>query len=186
MKKPVLTKPVFQKPVFKKPVLTKPVIRKPDLNAGEIKSLVVSLFISLGTGILSALLTGGGMRQYADLYKPPLAPPGWLFPIVWTILYILMGVASWRIYESQGSDRRLALSLYGNQLLLNMVWPLLFFELKVYFFAFAWLLLLWLLIYLTIRQFLPIDRRAGLLLVPYLVWVTFAGYLNLAIALHYL
>lgn len=179
MKKPILTKPVFQKPTF-----TKPVIKKPNLSAKEWKSLAVSLAISLGAGILSALLTGGSMRQYADMYKPPLAPPGWVFPIVWTILYILMGVAAWRVYESQGRDRRLALSLYGNQLLLNIVWPLLFFELKVYFFAFAWLLLLWLLIYLTMRQFLLIDRRAGLLLVPYLIWVTFAGYLNLAIALH--
>lgn len=151
----------------------------------NLKTLAVSISISLGAGILSAFLTMGNMREYADMYKPPLAPPGWVFPIVWTILYILMGIAAWRVFESQGQDKRLALSLYGNQLLLNIVWPLLFFDLKTYFLAFGWLLLLGFFIYLTIRQFLPLDRKAGLLLVPYLVWVAFAGYLNLAIAIHY-
>ncbi len=151
----------------------------------NVKTLAVSIAISLGAGILSALLTGGNMRQYADLYHPPLAPPGWLFPIVWTVLYILMGIAAWLVYETPSGDKRLALSLYGNQLLVNVVWPLIFFNLRAYFFAFGWLLLLWLLIYLTIKQFLPINRTAALLLTPYLAWVTFAGYLNLAIALHY-
>lgn len=164
----------------------KPNFPKPDLGRINIKTLAVSIAISLGAGLLSAFLTGGSMRQYADMYKPPLAPPGWVFPIVWTILYILMGIAVWRVFESQGADRRLAISLYGNQLLLNIVWPLLFFNLQIYFFAFAWLLLLWLMIYLTMRQFVMLDQKAGILLIPYLVWVTFAGYLNLAIAIHYL
>ena len=157
-----------------------------DFGAINIKTLAISIAISLGAGLLSVFLTGGSIRQYADMYKPPLAPPGWVFPIVWTILYILMGIAAWRVFESQGADRRLAISLYGNQLLLNIVWPLLFFNLQIYFFAFAWLLLLWLMIYLTMRQFAMLDQKAGTLLIPYLVWVTFAGYLNLAIAIHYL
>lgn len=169
-----------------KPHITKPNIMNTDFGKMNLKSLAVSIVISLGAGILSVFLTGGSMRQYADMYKPPLAPPGWVFPIVWTILYILMGIAAWRVYESRGCDKRLAFSLYGNQLLLNMVWPLLFFNLSLYFFAFAWLLLLWLIIYLTIRQFSQLDPQAGRLLVPYLVWVSFAGYLNLAIAIHYL
>ena len=176
----------IKKPVIRKPVISKPAFIKCDFGKINLKTLAVSIAVSLGAGILSAFLTGGGMRQYADMYKPPLAPPGWLFPIVWTILYILMGIAAWRIYESRGADKRLAFSLYGNQLLLNIVWPLLFFNLKIYFFSFAWLLLLWLMIYLTMRQFAMLDRQAGLLLVPYLAWVTFAGYLNLAIAIHYL
>lgn len=156
------------------------------IGKNNLKSLIVSIAISLGAGILSAFLTMGNMRQYADMYKPPLAPPGWLFSVVWTILYIIMGIAAWRVYKTQGTDRRLALSLYGNQLLINVVWPLLFFNLKAYFFAFGWLILLWSFIYLTIRQFLQLDQVAGLLLLPYLAWVTFAGYLNLAIAIHYL
>lgn len=161
-------------------------IPKPDLGKINLTSLAVSISISLGAGILSAFLTGGSMRQYSDMYKPPLAPPGWLFPIVWTFLYILMGVAAWKVFEVPSGDKRLALSLYQNQLLLNVIWPLLFFNLQAYFLAFAWLLVLWFFIYLTMRQFLLLDRMAGLLLVPYLAWVTFAGYLNLAIALHYL
>ena len=171
---------------MKKIKFTKPNFSIAEMGKFDIKSLAVSISLSLGAGILSAFLSGGSMRQYADMYKPPLAPPGWVFPVVWTILYILMGIAAWRVYQSPNSDRRLALSLYGNQLLLNIVWPLLFFNLKIYFFAFAWLLLLWLVIYLTLRQFAMLDQKAGLLLVPYLVWVTFAGYLNLAIAIHYL
>ena len=171
---------------IRKPVIKMPDIKKADLKGIHLKSLAVSVAVSLGAGILSAFLTGGSMRQYADLYHPPLSPPGWVFPIVWTILYILMGVPAWFVYESSGNDKRLAFSLYGNQLLLNIVWPLLFFQLKIYFFAFAWILLLWLMVYLTLRQFSLLDRRAGLLLVPYLVWVTFAAYLNLAIAIHYL
>lgn len=171
---------------MKKLKLTKPNFSVADIGKFDIKSLAVSICISLGAGILSAFLTGGSMRQYADMYRPPLAPPGWLFPVVWTILYILMGIAAWRIYQSPNNDKRLALSLYGNQLLVNIVWPLLFFNLKIYFFAFAWLLLLWLVLYLTLRQFAMLDKKAGLLLVPYLAWVTFAGYLNLAIAIHYL
>ena len=164
----------------------KQIFGKPDIGKDDAKSLAISIAISLGAGILSALLTMGNIRRYADMYRPPLAPPGWLFPIVWTILYILMGIAAWRIYKTQGSDRRLALSLYGNQLLINVVWPLIYFNLKAYFFAFGWLILLWAAIYLTIRQFLQLDRTAGLLLFPYLAWVTFAGYLNLAVAIHYL
>lgn len=152
---------------------------------GNWKSLAVSISISLGAGILSTFLTGGSMRQYADMYKPPLAPTGWVFPIVWTILYILMGIAAWLVYETTGEDKRLALSLYGNQLLLNVVWPLIYFNLKLYFLAFGWLLLLWFCIYLTFKQFLQLDRKAGLILIPYLVWVAFAGYLNLATAIHY-
>ena len=164
----------------------KQIFGKPDIGKDDAKSLAISIAISLGAGILSALLTMGNMRMYADMYKPPLAPPGWLFPIVWTILYILMGIAAWRIYRSRCGDRRLALSLYGNKLLLNVVWPLLFFNLKAYFFAFGWLVLLWAFIYLTIKQFLQLDKTAGRLLFPYLAWVTFAGYLNLAIAIHYM
>lgn len=166
------------------------------MDKNKWKSLLISLTISLGTGVVSAILTMGGMRDYADLYKPPLSPPGWLFPVVWTILYILMGVAAWLVLETgragvSGTPQekeqkaeavRLGLTLYGIQLLLNGAWSLLFFNQKMYFLAFADLLLLWLAIYLTIQQFKQVNRIAALLLVPYLVWVTFAGYLNLAIA----
>lgn len=149
------------------------------------KALLISLAVSLGTGALSVLLTMGGMSEYVNLYKPPLSPPGWLFPVVWTILYILMGIAAYLIWESEGEDKQSALSLYGIQLILNGAWSVFFFGRGAYFLALADLLLLWLAIYLTIKQFRQLNEIAAKLLIPYLIWVTFAGYLNLAIALYY-
>ncbi len=150
------------------------------------KALIISLALSLGTGVVSSLLSGGGMQMYQNMYQPPLAPPGWLFPIVWTILYVLMGIAAYLIYEEPVSgDRRLALLLYGVQLFFNGVWSLIFFGAQAYFLAFAWLVLLWFFIYLTAKQFLQLNKTAGILMMPYLLWVTFAGYLNLAIAIYY-
>lgn len=149
------------------------------------KNLLISVAISLSVGIMSALLSMGGMRAYADMYKPPLSPPGWVFPIVWTILYVLMGIAAFLVYQSVGEDKKLALTLYVIQLFLNFGWSIIFFDLKAYFFAFAWLLVLWLFIYLAMKQFRQLNKTAGILMLPYLAWVAFAGYLNLAIAIYY-
>ncbi|MDO5135749.1 MAG: TspO/MBR family protein [Eubacteriales bacterium] len=147
------------------------------------KALVASLGITLGAGVLSGLLTAGSMAQYENMYQPPLAPPGWLFPIVWTILYILMGIAAYLVNESGAPGREQAIKLYLGQLLVNVLWPVLFFVMEAYFPALAWLILLWYLIWKTIQAFAQIDKRAAYLMLPYLLWVTFAGYLNLAIAL---
>lgn len=149
------------------------------------KTLLISLVISLGTGALSAALTADSMTKYRQMYKPPLAPPGWVFPVVWTILFILMGIAAWLVYESGSPDAGQALRLYAVQLAVNAVWPILFFRLDLYLLSFAWLVLLWYLVYLLTGRFRKIVPAAGALLVPYLVWLTFAGYLNLAIAIHY-
>lgn len=148
------------------------------------KKLLICLAIPLGVGALAALLTGG-MSQYKELRQPPLAPPGWVFPVVWTILYVLMGYASYRILVSD-ADRRekeYAFKLYGAQLAINFLWPLVFFGLEQYLLAFFVLLLLWALIFFTIRAFSRIDERAADLLLPYIVWVTFAGYLNVGVYL---
>lgn len=149
------------------------------------KTLILCLAIPLGVGALSALLTMGNMRDYATLNRPPLSPPGWLFPVVWSILYLLMGYASYLIVTSQAAavEKRQALSAYGAQLLANFLWPLLFFGLKWYLVAFFLLIVLWILIYITIRRFSSIWELAGDLLLPYILWVTFAGYLNLGIYL---
>ncbi len=149
------------------------------------KNLLISVAVSLSVGIMSALLSMGGMRAYADMYKPPLSPPGWVFPIVWTILYVLMGIAAFLVFQSVGEDKKLALTLYVIQLFLNFGWSIIFFDLKAYFFAFAWLLVLWLFIYLAMKQFRQLNKTAGILMLPYLAWVAFAGYLNLAIAIYY-
>lgn len=151
------------------------------------KTLLISIAISLGVGIVASLLTSDSMQQYESMmYRPLLAPPGWLFPVVWTILYILMGNSAYLIYEpdSEESEKRMALRVYAAQLIANGLWTIIFFRLNAYLLAFAWLLLLWYLIYVTIRRFAPINKLAARLLLPYIVWVTFAGYLNLAIALN--
>ena len=148
------------------------------------KPLIISLAIPLAVGGLGALL-GGGMDTYQTLNQPPLSPPGWVFPVVWSILYLLMGYASYRIYVSEADreDKRKALTFYGIQLLLNFLWPVVFFGLQWYWAAFAVLLALWVMIYLTMHLFGVIDDTAENLLIPYLLWVTFAGYLNLGVAL---
>ena len=149
------------------------------------KKLAICVAIPLAVGALSALLTQSAMRDFAALDQPPLSPPGWLFPVVWTILYILMGIASYLVLttgKSQESIRR-ALILYGIQLAFNFLWPIFFFSLSAYLFAFIWLVALWLLILVTTISFYRISDIAGYLMIPYLIWVTFAGYLNLGIYL---
>lgn len=150
----------------------------------NIKTLLVSLVIPLAAGGLGALLSGG-MRSYASLNQPPLSPPAWAFPIVWTILYLLMGYAAYRIYiaGAEPADIRKALMFDSIQLFLNFLWPILFFGFQWYWAAFVLLLLLWAFIYITMHLFGAIDDIAENLLIPYLLWVTFAGYLNLGVAL---
>ena len=148
------------------------------------KKLITAVIIPLLVGGLSALLSMGGMREFENITKPPLSPPGWLFPVVWTILYILMGVASYIISESELAFRKTtALWVYLVQLFFNFFWSIIFFGFGWYLFAFIWLLILWLLILLTTVLFYRISKPAGLLMIPYLLWVTFAGYLNFAIFL---
>lgn len=149
------------------------------------KTLLICLAIPLAVGGVSAWVTMGAMEDFAALNQPPLSPPGWLFPVVWTILFLLMGLASYLIVTGSGhrSQTHSALTVYGIQLAVNFFWSLIFFNWQAYLFAFIWLLLLWALIFVTIRRFAAIRPLAGWLLVPYLLWVTFAGYLNLGIYL---
>ena len=148
-------------------------------------SLIIALVIPVGlVGGLSALITSNSMELYSSFVKPPLSPPGWVFPVVWTILFILMGVAPWLVYRSDSPLKSPALFLYGAQLAVNFFWTLTFFGERYYSGAFLVLVLLWAMILITIRQFGRIDKRAGWLLVPYLLWVTFAGYLNFFVALY--
>ena len=160
---------------------------RPSTRAGEgrmeqtIRTLLICLAVPLAVGLLASLLTMGGMRDYAEMPKPPLSPPGWVFPAVWTVLYLLMGLASWFILGANASEdrRQMALSLYAVSLAANFLWPLLFFGLGRYTLAFLWLLTLLVLVILTWRQFRSLDRRAGALLIPYILWLCFAAYLNL-------
>lgn len=148
------------------------------------KKRLILWAIPLAVGGLAALLSGG-MGSYKVMVRPPLSPPGWVFPVVWTILYLLMGEASYRVLTS-GKDMviiRSALKTYAVQLALNFIWPLVFFGAEMYLLAFFILIALWVAIFLTLRQFSAIDETAGNLLIPYLLWVTFAGYLNFGVYL---
>lgn len=151
----------------------------------RVKPLIISLLIPLAVGGLSALLTRNSMEAFGALNQPPLSPPGWLFPVVWSILYLLMGFASYLVFVNGRNRRKVqnALFVYGVQLFFNFLWSIIFFNQERYFFAFFWLLALWVLILITLVLFYRIHKPAGLLFIPYLVWVTFAGYLNLGIAL---
>ncbi len=149
------------------------------------KTLIISIAIPLLVGALSGFISSGSMAQFGQLNKPPLAPPGFLFPIVWTILYTLMGIASYLVYTSDKNQTEIreALTVYALQLAVNFFWSIIFFNLEWYLFAFFWLVLLWVLILYTILLFYRISKPAAYLMIPYLLWVTFAGYLNLGIYL---
>ena len=149
----------------------------------NIKHLAISLAISLGTGILAGLLTMGSMEQFEEISKPPLSPPGIVFPIVWFILYTLMGISSYIIYESQGENRTKALAVYAIQLVVNFIWPILFFNLDAYLLSFIWIMILWVLIIIMLIEFRKISKTAFWLQIPYLIWVTFAAYLNFGVFL---
>ena len=151
----------------------------------SIKYLILCLAIPLAVGGLSAFLTQNGMEQFQKLNKPPLTPPGWLFPVAWTILYLMMGLASYLVWKSDGPRHtvRGALTLYGIQLAFNFFWTILFFDMNRYLFAFFWLIALWVLILATALRFYRLSRTAGYLMVPYLLWVAFAGYLNFGVYL---
>ena len=145
------------------------------------KNLITAISIPLAVGGLSALLTGDGMQSFQTVNQPPLSPPAWLFPLVWTILYILMGIASYLVVGKEGSSK--ALTLHAIQLIFNFFWSVWFFGFGWSLFSFLWLICLWILILATLISFYRISKPAGYLLLPYLLWVTFAGYLNLGVYL---
>ena len=147
------------------------------------KELIISLVIPLAAGGLSGFLNKDSMKSFESLNQPPLSPPGWLFPVVWTILYVLMGIASYLVYTSYAPRRQKknALTVYGVQLFFNFIWSFLFFGFEKYTFAFVWLIIMLALIILTTVLFSKISKPAAYLMIPYILWVTFAGYLNLGI-----
>ena len=156
-----------------------------EILSSKFKKLVISLLISIGVGFLSGYLTKGSMKIFESLTKPYLSPPGILFPIVWSVLFTLMGVSAYLIWTSVApkSQKKQALTVFGVQLAVNFFWSIIFFNLGAYLFAFIWLLLLWVLIIAMIYLFGKISRTAARLQIPYLLWVSFAGYLNLSIYL---
>ncbi len=146
------------------------------------KKLALCVAIPLAVGGLAALLSGGFSQVYGGYQKPPLSPPGWLFPLVWTVLYALMGYSSYLVAR-EGDRSRRALLLYGIQLVLNFLWPILFFRFELIGWALVCLAALWVAVLLTLREFSLLSERAADLLIPYQLWLTFALYLNFGIYL---
>ncbi|MCR4615894.1 MAG: tryptophan-rich sensory protein [Clostridiales bacterium] len=146
------------------------------------KKLLISIGLPLAAGGLSALLTKNDMESFKAVAKPPLSPPGWLFPVAWTVLYILMGIACYLVWTAPKKEHN-ALLFYGIQIFLNFFWSIIFFNFKNYLFAFIWLVLLWVTILITTVKFYRTRPPAGCLMLPYVLWVTFAGYLNMGIYL---
>ena len=153
-------------------------------NKINYKSLAICIAIPLAVGGLSALFTMGSMKDFAALDQPPLSPPGWLFPVVWTVLYTLMGIASYVVLETtcDPEEKKRAFKVYFLQLGFNFFWSIIFFTLGAYEIAFGWLLALLAIIVVNTVRFYKINSWAGILMIPYIAWVLFAGYLNLGIA----
>lgn len=147
--------------------------------------IIISILIAEGVGLLSSYLAGDISGVYQTLNQPPLAPPGWIFPIAWGILYALMGIAAALIPTARASDedKKRALTLYGLQLLFNFSWSILFFRFELYWLSVAIILILLLLVALTFIHFWKIRPLAGYLLIPYLLWLLYATYLNIGTAL---
>ncbi|MCH5188206.1 MAG: tryptophan-rich sensory protein [Oscillospiraceae bacterium] len=152
----------------------------------KIKPYVASVALALSVGGASALLSKRGIYLFQNIEKPLLTPPGIVFPIVWTLLYTLMGISAAIIFEKRAEQREkvtASLRIYALQLAVNFLWSLIFFNARAFLAAFTWLLLLWILILVMLNRFGKISPMAARLQIPYLLWVSFAGYLTLAIYL---
>ena len=151
------------------------------------KIKVIPLIFSIGVcflaaGVGSVFTTSVIDTWYATLNKPFFNPPNWIFGPVWTLLYLMMGISLYTFWNTKinAKERRQGLSLFFVQLVLNVLWSMLFFGLKSPIGAFIGIIVLWLAIYLTIRKFLEVSKLAGWLLIPYLAWASFATILNLS------
>lgn len=153
------------------------------MNKQPWKTYAFWILLSEAVGALSGWLTQEGARTFSEtVVQPPLSPPAVLFPIVWGILYALMGIGAARIRMTPPSDdRNKGINLFIAQLVVNFFWSLIFFNLQAYGLAFLWLVLLWVLVFLMIRTFWKVDPLAAKLQIPYLLWLTFAGYLSFGV-----
>lgn len=148
-------------------------------RTNPIWAYVIFIGIALGVGGLAAALNAGQF-QTPELTKPPLSPPGWLFFVVWIVLYTLMGVSAARVWLSDSPAVSDALFVWATQLVVNFLWTIFYFRFRALLLSFFWLLFLIALVWLMVVRFRRIDKRAGNLQIPYLIWLGFAGYLNFA------
>lgn len=144
------------------------------------KKLFISILIPVLLGSIIGLIIN--TDSYDIIIKPVLSPPDWLFPVVWTILYVLMGISSYLIYRDDGIGSE-ALGVYKLQLFVNLMWSIIFFVFKFYLVSFIWILILDVLVIYMIIKFYKINKMASYLQIPYLLWILFASYLTLGVYL---
>ena len=149
----------------------------------KITELLIFIVGTELVGALSGILAGNSFSFYEELIKPPLSPPGWLFPVMWAILYALMGISAFMIYTSDSKERCKALIIYGIQLFLNFMWSIVFFRFKMIGLSVAVILTLLALIIVMMIKFYRIRSVSAYLNIPYLMWIIFASYLNIGILL---
>lgn len=146
-------------------------------------ALIICVAIPLVIGFVSSMLTRNAQEAFGRMAKPPLAPPSWVFPVAWSILYIVMGIACYLIYMSTNPCKNAALMLYAIQLIMNFFWCIIFFRSGTYWLAAAWLLIMWLVILMLFLFVRHVSKGAFFLFIPLLVWCTFAMYLNVGVAI---
>ena len=153
------------------------------MNRRKFWTYVIGIAIPLAVGALSGFLTMGAMESFQEsVNQSALTPPGIVFPVVWTVLYTLMGISSARIYLARPSEERTkGLTIYVFQLIFNFFWSLFFFNMRAFGFSLLWILALWALIGLMILSFRKVDPLAAGLQIPYFLWVTFATYLTFTV-----
>ena len=147
-------------------------------------TFVIAIALPLAIGGFSAFLTKDNMNIYGEINTPPLSPPAFLFPVVWTILYIFMGVSSAFIWLNRSDNKEIAdrgLLIYAVSLFFNFVWSLIFFNFRAYLFACIWLAVMLILIILTVINYRKTVPLAAYLQIPYILWTAFAGYLNFGV-----
>lgn len=142
----------------------------------KIKNIIISILIPIILGAIVGFIISFSMKNFNNLNKPPLNPPKILFPIFWTIFYILMGISHYLTKNDEESNK-----IYYKQLIVNLLWSIIFFTLKLRLLAFLWILLLIYLIIKMIITFKKENKTAAYLQIPYLIWVIFATYLNLGL-----
>ncbi|MGN0661431.1 MAG: TspO/MBR family protein [Oscillospiraceae bacterium] len=143
-----------------------------------LKSTILWVIITLAVGSASSLFIKGASEIYTSMQRPAFAPPYYVFPIVWSAVYIIIGIAAGLIRSTGSPYRTPALVLYCLQLIVNFFWPIIFFRLRNCEFALVWLILLWIMVFSMLFDFKKINKLAGYLIIPYLLWLTFATYLN--------
>lgn len=150
----------------------------------KILLFIACVALPLVVGGVSAALTGDAMSKFGQFNQPPLSPPAWLFPVAWSILYILMGIASFLIIIAKTKNKKAGtLTIYGVQLAFNFAWSLIFFLAEQYWIAFFWLITMWLMIIVLTVKAKKFSMAAMWMLMPYILWTTFAAYLNISIAI---